>query len=291
MKKIALSLVLVMLVTAIFSVTVLAAEGDEYVITFASAEEYPDILHVDSMDVAVEEEVLKLTFTGATHPLFWFGLGASGTKNETPLNASEYKYMKIRYNSEAEDDVLRLFYATYTDLENNPGPAFTGENMIDLDINHGAGWQSLIFDMGSIENWKDYISALRFDIDPIMDGAGLTADSEGAVFSVSYIAFFKTEADAKAYKADLDPAEEDTTEPVIDSEKDTADDTANDTKPVDSKDDTTDKISEKVTDTAPSTEKPKEKSDNTGVIIGIVAAAVVVAAVVVFLVVKNKKSK
>lgn len=79
------------------------------------------------------------------HPLFWFGLGAENTKCETPLNASEYKYMKIRYNSAAEDDVLRLFYATYTDLNNNPGPAFTAENMIDLDIKHGAGWAVVDF--------------------------------------------------------------------------------------------------------------------------------------------------
>lgn len=287
MKKIAFSLILVIVVTAIFSVNVFAA--DEYVITFNSVEEYPDILHVDSMEVAIEEDALKLTLTGETHPLFWFGLGAENTKCETPLNASEYKYMKIRYNSAAEDDVLRLFYATYTDLNNNPGPAFTAENMIDLDIKHGAGWQSLIFDMSTLANWKDYISALRFDIDPIMDGAGLTADSAGDEFLVSYIAFFKTEADAKAYKSELDPEEPITTQPVTESNQDTTD--AATDKPVESKEDSSANNTDKVSDTASATEKPEEKGGNTGLYIGIGIAIVVIAAIVAVLVVKNKKSK
>ena len=66
MKKIAFSLILVIVVTAIFSVNVFAA--DEYVITFNSVEEYPDILHVDSMEVAIEEDALKLTLTGERIP-------------------------------------------------------------------------------------------------------------------------------------------------------------------------------------------------------------------------------
>lgn len=282
--KITLLALLVALVAAMVPVNIFAA--DEYVITFNSVDEYPDILHVDSMDIAIEEDALKFTLTGGTHPLFWFGVGAEGTKNETPINASEYKYMKIRYKSEAEDDVLRFFYATYTDLNANPGPAFTGENMVDMDIKHGAGWQSLIYDLGAVTNWKDYISALRFDLDPLTDGAGLTGDSAGDSFFVGYIAFFKTEAEAKAYKSELDPVE---TEPAETSGK--QDDSTSGTKETPA-----------VSTEAPSTSgtpavsssgsgNSSDGNGNTVLWVVIAAAALIVIVIVAIVEVKKKKAK
>lgn len=119
---------------------------------------------------------------------------------EDTVSASDYKYMKIKYKSECDNDKLTLFYVNYTDLNAHPGPAFDGNYMVELPITADNAWHSTVYDMGTLcgDKWQNYIGALRFDMIPL-NTQMMRLIMVRTFSEQNDIAFFKTQAEADAY--------------------------------------------------------------------------------------------
>ncbi len=209
MKKLISAVAVIVTAVMVLSLSVFAA--DNYVLGFSNCAECETTIVSNSTEISGAAQ-LDLKLTGEAGPHFWFMLGNANkfadkivTYNKDTVKADEYRFMKIKYRSECTDNALGLYYVTYEDAAKHPGPAFSADFMTDLTITADSEWHSDVFDLGTIcgDKWKNYIGALRFDIDPT---TGATAESAGKTFSVEYIAFFRTQADADAYgKTEIKP--------------------------------------------------------------------------------------
>ncbi len=209
MKKILSTVAVVLAAVMLLSVSVFA--GDEFVLRFKdckNSEEDGTTVFPHGGSVVSGEDALVFTVDPAVenHLHFYIMTGKAALfanvvrpYTEDTVSASDYKYMKIKYKSECDNDKLTLFYVNYTDLNAHPGPAFDGNYMVELPITADNAWHSTVYDMGTLcgDKWQNYIGALRFD----MNTAEYAHDeaNKGKTFSIEYIAFFKTQAEADAY--------------------------------------------------------------------------------------------
>ena len=93
---------------------------------------------------------------GETDPVLWH-------KMEQPLAAAEYGKIEVRvryrYDKEKTDS-MQLFFITDTDKSWNEKKSLR----VKLEHTDSEGeWETYVFDMASIEGWKDNIVHLRFD--------------------------------------------------------------------------------------------------------------------------------
>ena len=97
-SKILVFIVALALVVSCFTVCA-SAEGGEYLLEFDKNEDFIGTVNANALELSRGDNALDLTITGEVHPLIWMALGVDTGKSATPLDANEYKFMKIRYNS------------------------------------------------------------------------------------------------------------------------------------------------------------------------------------------------
>ena len=199
MKKTLISIILVIAAFALLSLNAFAA--DEYVVSFKDLTTFEGKVNCNTL-TPTHGDGMVLTINDWTdkHPLFWFGIGTTDYLCPDKLNASEYKFMKIRYNkSEGTDNKINFFYGLY-DGTTHPGPNFSGEWLVTLPVTNNGQWQETVYDLSTLTGgvWNNYVSAIRLDTEP-ETAADQIASKIGKTISVDYIAFFKTQAEAEAY--------------------------------------------------------------------------------------------
>lgn len=216
MKKILSTVAVVLAAVMLLSVSVFA--GDEFVLRFKdckdSGEDGTTVFPHGGSVVSGDDALVFTVDPGVKNHLHFYimtgkaALFANVVRpfTENTVSASDYKYMKIKYKSECDNDKLTLYYVTYPDLNAHPGPVFEGEKAVNLDINPDGKWNSAVYDMGTLcgDKWQNYIGALRFDMNT--EEYAHDEANKGKTFSIEYIAFFKTQAEADAYTGEaVDP--------------------------------------------------------------------------------------
>ncbi len=106
-------------------------------------------------------------------------------KEEDRFDMGEYKYMKIKYCGKTEKNKSMLQFATVE----KPDIAVNG--LLTIERKNEV-WDEQIFDMSQIKNWKGTASGFQFTL-----ATSMANDNE--VIFIEYIAFFKTEAEAKVF--------------------------------------------------------------------------------------------
>ena len=104
------------------------------------------------------------------------------------FSADEYKYMKIKFFANTLTKTSVMYFGTETE------PDFSGARAVSFDRGKNKVWRDRILQLDKLSSaWTGTISSLRFDIN-----TGYAEAVDEYVF-IEYIAFFKTEAEAKAF--------------------------------------------------------------------------------------------
>lgn len=175
----AISTVLALILICLAALTELpiGAASDRLEYVFNSPESVSSIIPSGhSLTYAYENNALCLTMTGGTDPIFMTRI--------TDISMDEYKYMKIKFFSQTEDTTFQIFF----DAKDSPG--HSGEKSVTFTFD-SYFWNEKIVNLSKNSFWKGILNILRMD--PV---GGAKA---GEKMYIEYIAFFKTEEDAKAY--------------------------------------------------------------------------------------------
>lgn len=238
-----------------------AFAADAKVFSFPSEEYIVGNINANAAELAFDNGALKVTYTGDEHPLIWFKVESDQT-----FDASQYKFMKIKYNANTLDAYLRMFWGVFTNYPEHPGPNFDGSQMLDFEITQGK-WTTTTVDLSKLlTNWNGQPSCLRFDFDPI----SAAFIEQGETFEIEYIAFFTTEAEAAAYNGAAAAGTESPAAPAETTAETDAADTPAETA-------------------APAADTTVPASPRTGDALAISAAAVVIIAAVALTAVKKIK--
>lgn len=181
----------ILVIALLLSLSMMQAfAADAKVFSFPSEEYIVGNVNANAAELAFDNGALKITYTGEEHPLIWFKVESDQT-----FDASQYKFMKIKYKADTLDTYLRLFWGVFTNYPEHPGPNFDGAQQVDFPITLG-DWTTTTIDLTTlVGNWTGQPSCLRFDFDPI----SAAFIEQGETFEIEYIAFFTSEADAADY--------------------------------------------------------------------------------------------
>ena len=161
-------------------------EGDAIVVRFATPEAVSDALSSTYGLVAA-------CFDGCMQlkPYFSPGIFVLDFSGKNAINADEYRYMKIKYFANTMYSTATVYFAT--SKSNNE---ITGANSFSYQRGKAKKWTEKIISAGDLSsNWTGYVSALRIDFFTQALGS-VKADEYGFV---EYIAFFRTEKEAKEF--------------------------------------------------------------------------------------------
>ena len=236
---------------------------------------------IESIDFDPDKKCEVIVMEATGDPYFGLPLGQVGMDDEAyEVNSETYKYLQIgvRFNVSEAGRNGQFFFQTDENMgfDEPKDMKFTYANTDD--------YQYVTVNMGKNKNWKGYLADSRLD--------PLSPSNAHCEYELYYIAFFATEADAKAF-GEKWLAEGNAAFPTPEATPTKAPATA--ATPYTSPVPPTYVPPTYVATEVPATEAPKEvdvneKSGvNPGLIIGIVAGVVVVAAAVVALLVIKKK--